>query len=170
MSPDPYLRARPRAGAKPHRVLDAAATFIERFVAFPVPEQRDAVTLWTFHAHAIACADATARLAVQSAEKQSGKTPLLEVLELLVPAPLLVASTSTAALFRTIDVGPTTILMDEVDAVLGPHIKGQGEELRALLNAGYRRGATVARVVGSAAPGSVLNQKRCSCLMSHSTR
>ena len=40
---------------------------------------------------------------VQSPEKQSGKTRLLEVLGVLVREPLQVASASEAALFRTIE-------------------------------------------------------------------
>lgn len=64
-----------------------------------------------------AAADTTAYLAITSAEKRSGKTRLLEVLELVVHAGLPTANTSDAALFRTIsELGPT-LLLDEVDAI-----------------------------------------------------
>ncbi|HYU57796.1 MAG TPA: DUF3631 domain-containing protein [Actinomycetota bacterium] len=67
------------------------------------------------------------------------------MLELIVPDPLRTASVSDAALFRTIAAAerPPVILLDEVDAVFRP--KSDREDLRALLNAGYRLGADVAR-------------------------
>ncbi|MCZ7528845.1 MAG: DUF3631 domain-containing protein [Acidimicrobiia bacterium] len=129
-------------------LLDDVAAFLARFVAFDGDAQRDATALWTVHAHAVDAAETTPRLAIQSAEKQSGKTRLLEVLDLVVPAALPVANISPAAMFRVVADGPVTLLVDEVDAIFGPKANGNYEDLRALLNAGYRRGATVARVVG----------------------
>ena len=58
-------------------------------------------------------------------------------------------SASPAALFRLVAAGPVTILFDEVDAIFNQN-GGSNEDLRALLNAGYKRGATVARCVGDA--------------------
>jgi hypothetical protein len=40
-----------------------------------------------------------------------------------------------------------TVLFDEVDTVFGPRTKENNEDVRALLNAGYRRGAVVGRCV-----------------------
>src|SRR4051794_25859381 len=90
---------RPLAGA---RLLDEIHTFLRRYVAFPEPEQADAIALWIMHTHAFEAAEATPRLSIQSAEKQSGKTRLLELLDLLVRAPLSVASISASAMFRII--------------------------------------------------------------------
>jgi hypothetical protein len=60
-------------------------------------------------------------------------------------------SAMPAALFRLVAAGPITILFDEVDAVFNQ--KGEGnEDLRGLLNAGYKNAATVARCVGDAKP------------------
>jgi hypothetical protein len=129
-------------------LLDDLAEFVGRFVAFPSPAMCNAVALWIAHAHCFAAAETTPRLSIQSAEKQSGKTRLLEVLELLVPSPLQVANISPAGLFRTISAGPITLLIDEVDAVFHPRAAGSAQDLRAMLNAGYRRGATVVRCVG----------------------
>jgi hypothetical protein len=44
--------------------------------------------------------------------------------------------------------GPITILFDEVDAIFNPKNGGNHEDLRGLLNAGYKRSATIARCVG----------------------
>ena len=77
---------------------------------------------------------------------ESGKTRLLEVLELLVREPLPTANISDAALFRVIDERQPTLLVDEVDAIFGR--KSPRDELRGIINAGYRRGATTHRMGG----------------------
>jgi hypothetical protein len=99
------------------------------------------------HSHAFEAAEATPRLSIQSAEKQSGKTRLLELLDLLARSPLQVASISSAAMFRIIAGGPTTLLIDEVDSIFDRRGSG-AEDLRGLLNAGYRRGGAVLRASG----------------------
>ena len=60
-------------------LLDQVADFVSRFVVFPLVEYLFVLVLWVAHTHAIAAFDSTPRLAVLSAEKQSGKTRLLEV-------------------------------------------------------------------------------------------
>jgi hypothetical protein len=81
-----------------------------------------------------------------SPEPGSGKTRLLEILELLVPLPISAVNMSPSALFRLIggEAGLPTILFDEIDALWGPKAR-EHEDLRALLNAGYRRGAKTYR-------------------------
>jgi hypothetical protein len=128
-------------------VLDDVRAFLCRFVAFPEPEQADAVALWIVHTHAFEAAEATPRLSIRSAEKQSGKTRLLEILDLLVRAPLSVASISASAMFRLVADGPVTLLIDEADTIFDGR-GGRAEDLRGMLNAGYRRGGAVARVGG----------------------
>jgi hypothetical protein len=69
-------------------------------------------------------------------------------LELTVARPVLAVNISVAALFRSIAEPPPAILWDEVDALFrGGNDPGR-EDLRALLNSGYRRGALVLRMVG----------------------
>jgi hypothetical protein len=131
-------------------LLDDVAELLARYVRFPSPAHRDAVALWTAHAHAVEAFDTTPRLALLSAEKASGKTRTLEVLQLLTPAPLLSLNISAAAMFRLVETDRPTLLFDEVDAIFGPKAK-EHEDVRALLNAGYRRGATVPRCVGEGA-------------------
>ncbi|HEY5011432.1 MAG TPA: hypothetical protein VIK61_01845, partial [Acidimicrobiia bacterium] len=128
-------------------LLDDLRSFLCRFVAFPEPEQADAVTLWIAHTWAFEAAEATPRLSIQSAEKQSGKTRLLELLDLLVRSSLSVASISAAAMFRLIADGPTTLLIDEADTIFDGRGSG-AEDLRGVLNAGYRRGGGVMRAAG----------------------
>jgi hypothetical protein len=135
------------AGAE---LLSDVRAFIGRFVAFPSPAALDAVTLWAAHAHLFDMVDNSPRLALLSPEPGSGKTRTLEVLELLVPQPMHVLSASPAAIFRTLAVEQPCLLMDEVEAVFNRRGSSDdgSEDLRALLNAGHRKGATIPRCVG----------------------
>lgn len=129
-------------------LLDSVRALIVRFVRLPGEEYADAIALWVLHAHAIAAATTSPRLVFKSPEKSSGKTTALDVLETLVPAPLNTVNASVAAVFRLLKDEQATLLFDEVDSIFNVRAANQHEELRALLNAGHRRGATVARVVG----------------------
>jgi hypothetical protein len=92
----------------------------------------------------------TPRLAMLSPEPGSGKTRVLEILDLLVPNSMLVLSPSVAAIFRTLDQQQVTLLFDESDAIFTKRgDDGQKEDLRALINSGYKRGATIPRCIGN---------------------
>ena len=126
------------------KLLDALGAFVRRFVVLS-EAQAAAIALWIAHTHAFEAAETTPYLAVTSGMKRSGKTRLLEVAELLVREPLPTANISDAALFRAIGAKEPTLLMDEVDAIFGPKARDR-EDLRALLNSGYRRGVVVYRM------------------------
>ena len=131
------------------QVLDAVAAFVSRFVVFSSTAQRDAVALWAVHTHAIDGAENTPRLAVNSPVPRSGKTRLLEVLELLCRRARHSTSMTAAYLFRLVDAVGPTLLIDEVDTIFGSRTKNdQNEDLRGLINSGHRRGAKVGRCVG----------------------
>ena len=129
-------------------LLDLVVEFLERFVVFGNKSQVYAVALWVLHSHAIDQADVSPYLAVTSAEKRSGKTLLLDVLELLVARPWRAVLPSEAVVYRKVAADQPTLLLDETDAIFGPKTAGNHEGLRALLNAGNRAGTTVPRVVG----------------------
>jgi hypothetical protein len=116
-------------------LLDDVRTFIRRFVVLD-DAQAVAATLWAAHTHVFDAFGCTPYLAITSAEKRSGKTRLLEVLELLVREPPQTANISDAALFRVVAERSPILLMDEVDSIFKSR---EREELRGLLNAGYRR-------------------------------
>jgi hypothetical protein len=130
-TPDPWL-------------LNELDEFIGRFVAFPSDDARYAVTLWVAHCHAFDAFESTPRLTVVSPEKGSGKTRVLEVIGMLVPTPIHAVNMSAAALYRVI-VNKPTLLLDEADTYLGAAVAKQHEDIRGLINAGHRRGATVYR-------------------------
>lgn len=123
-------------------LVERVESFIRRFVVL-TSAQSTAVALWVAHTHLAEAAEATPYIAVTSPERQSGKSRVLEVLDCLVPHPLRAASVSEAALFRIIAEEGSTILLDEVDAIFIK--RNDREDLRALLNAGYRRGAHIVR-------------------------
>jgi hypothetical protein len=128
--------------------LEDVEAFLSRFVAFPSEAARIAVTLWAVHCHVVDCFDSTPRLAVLSPEPGSGKSRVLEVLELLVPRAVHAVNATPAYLFRKVsdEAGLPTILYDEVDTIFGPKAK-DNEDVRGMLNAGHRRGATAGRAV-----------------------
>lgn len=143
----PTLGAIRRADDDGGQLLTELEGFLRRYVAFPKPHQAAVVAAWILHTHCYQSFESTPRLAVVAPEKQSGKTRLLECLDVLTQQPLHCSNISPAALFRVIDGEPSTILLDEADAVFATRGDGR-EELRSLLNAGHRRGAEVVRIVG----------------------
>ena len=127
-------------------LLDDVRTFIRRFVVLDdVRPTRSRCGSRTRTSSMRSAARRTWRSPRR--EKRSGKTRLLEVLELLVREPLPTANISDAALFRVIDERQPTLLIDEVDAIFGK--KSPRDELRGIINAGYRRGATTHRMGGA---------------------
>ena len=127
-------------------LLNELVAYVRRYVVLK-DSQAATVALWIMHTHAIDAADVTPYLAILSAEKRSGKSRLLEVLSLLVARPLSTANISDAALYRSIADEQPTLLFDEVDAIFGAKARDR-EDLRGLLNAGYRRGQFVIRMGG----------------------
>jgi hypothetical protein len=123
---------------------------VRRYVALPSDVAALAVALWVLHTWALDGAHCTPYLVVQSPAKRSGKTRLLEVLELLVRSPWRVIGASESAMFRKIEQDRPTLLLDEVDAIFGSDTE-RNEPLRAVLNGGNRPGAAVARSVGQGA-------------------
>ncbi|MEI2671533.1 MAG: DUF3631 domain-containing protein [Marmoricola sp.] len=128
--------------------LDALETFLGRFVAYPSDHARVAHTLWIAHTWLMTEWESTPRIAFLSPEPGSGKSRALEVMDPLVPRPVHSVNTTPAYLFRKVsdEAGPPTILYDEIDTVFGPRAK-DNEDVRGMLNAGHRRGATAGRCV-----------------------
>jgi hypothetical protein len=128
------------------QVLDEIVSFLSQFLILSNSELL-IITLWIAHTWAFETSDATPYLAVTSAEMRSGKTRLLEVLELLVRNPWRTERVTPAALYRKIEVDSPTLLLDEWDATVRSDQKFS-ETLRGILNAGHRRNGKVS-VCGS---------------------
>lgn len=127
-------------------LLNEIFEFTGRFIAYPSMNHRIAHILWIVHTHSMEFWDNTPRLAVLSPTKACGKSRVLEVTEPLVPNPVMAVNVTTAYLFRKVgdEAGLPTILYDEIDTVFGRNA-GNNEDIRALINAGCRKGAAVGR-------------------------
>src|SRR6266550_401743 len=123
-------------------VLDEIAESFRRYIALP-EGAADALALWCAHTHCFKSFECSPRLNFYSPAKGCGKTTARDVVALFVPRPILTENMSVAVLFRLVDAQAPVILADEYDAWLKFN-----EELRGLLNAGHRRGATVFRCEG----------------------
>jgi hypothetical protein len=130
-------------------LLNDLSEFIRRFVAL-ANAQSDVCALWVAHTHAVDAAETTPYLNISSAEKQCGKTLLLEVLSLLVAKPWLTGSASRAVLVRKIEAQQPTLLLDESDAAFAGD-RDYAEALRGVLNSGHSRGGVVSLCVGMGA-------------------
>ena len=138
----------PGDGPNGAALLDKIERFLRRFVAYPSEHAAIAHTLWIAHTHLMDRWESTPRIAFLSPEPGSGKSRCLEVTEPLVPRPVHAVNTTPAYLFRKVSDpdGAPTILFDEIDTVFGPKAK-DNEDVRGMLNAGHRRGATAGRCV-----------------------
>ncbi len=123
---------------------------IRTYCVLPSESALIGVTLWVAYTHLITSFDFAPRLVVRSAMKRSGKSRLLEVVTELVHNPIQTISATTPYIFRSIDPDePPTLLFDEADTIFGTKVKAeQNEDLRALLNAGFRQGNFIGRTVG----------------------
>lgn len=130
-------------------LLRDVASLIRQYVVL-TPVQLVALALWVLHTHAIEAAQTTPYISITSAEKECGKTRLLEVLDLLSARPWFTGHTTAAALARKTEAERPTLLLDESDAAFKGD-RDYAEALRGLLNSGYRRGGKTTLCVGHAA-------------------
>jgi hypothetical protein len=126
------------------QLLAVIEKLLGRFVRFPSGHEPVALALFTLHTYALDAATSTPYILVISPEKRSGKTRILEVIELVVREPLRAANITAAGTFQAIEAWVPTLLVDEVDAVFVAKSE-HAEALRGVLNAGNRRGSYVVR-------------------------
>jgi hypothetical protein len=128
-------------------MVEEIKKFISRFVIVPNDDQLTTLAIWVVHTWGFAgdtkASRTTPYIYISSAEKQSGKSLLLEVLELIVCNPMRSTNVTSAVLFRAIDKFEPTLLLDEVDAIWAGQ---RHEELRGILNGGYKEGGQVWRI------------------------
>jgi hypothetical protein len=123
----------------------AIADYIEQYVVLS-RAQLVACVLWVLHTWTFDAADTTPYLFVVSAQRQSGKTRLLEIQETLVRDPLLISGVTEAVLFRVIEAERPTLIIDEADAIFGTTSE-RTEPIRGALNSGNRAAGAIARCV-----------------------
>lgn len=118
---------------------------IERYIAFNNPHHAPVLALWTLHTWVFDAFNLTPYIYVSSIDPGAGKTTLMEVMEGIVNSPELTANTSAAAMFRKLQEKTPTIILDEVDTI---YSGAKNDELRNVLNSGYKSNGTVERFTG----------------------
>lgn len=133
-------------------LLDRLHEALTKFVAFPSDAAAHGVALWIAATHAQPAWDHATRLVLKSPIRRCGKTRALEVIRETAHKPINTSDATVAALFRSIAArkdDPPTLLLDEADAKFGSKRQAEAnEDLRGLINAGYRRGHPTLRCVG----------------------
>jgi hypothetical protein len=128
-------------------LLEETREFFRRFVV--VSElQADTIALWVAHTYVFDVAKATPYLHFWSPDPGSGKTTALEALEVTCRDGMTVDDLTGASLFRFIEARRPTLLIDEVDGIFGKKQNDGSEDIRKVLNSGYRAGKRVIRMGG----------------------
>jgi len=123
--------------------------FLTRFIVLPKESDYFLITLWIAHTYFTDILTTTPRLGFLSPEYGCGKSRCLEVIHSLSFESVSLDYTTRAFLMRKTDQirqkhnRPPTLLIDEVDTVWnGSKNSDASEALRAIVNSGYRQGAT----------------------------
>src|SRR5215831_18923569 len=136
--------AAPAEPIDPHEtVLSLVCSAFKTYLALDSHEYV-AMALWAMHTHVFDRYMVTPRLLLTSPVRGCGKSVGLDVLSRLVARVYLTDSITAAAVYDTINRTQCTLLMDEFD---NQEISAKAA-LRAVLNAGYRKGRKVTRGVG----------------------
>jgi hypothetical protein len=122
-------------------LLENLRGFITKYMVLPSDQVADLLALWVLHTHAFGAACATPYLRIVSATPESGKTLLLEILKELSRNGWHAVNPSPAVLYRKVHAQAPTLLLDEIDNFP----MADKTDALAVLNSGYKRGATVDR-------------------------
>lgn len=124
-------------------LLNEIASRVTDLVSLPDGAAKT-VALWVFFAACHNAFETSPRLALQSPVPGCGKTTLLGVIEALAPNAVAVSNTTPAVVFRLIADRPVTLLVDEIDSMIGTRT-----ELINVFNSGHSRSAAnIARCAG----------------------
>jgi hypothetical protein len=131
-------------------VLEEVEAHVCRFIGFKTRHEPTAIALYVAHCYVVDSAPMAAYLRVRSAAEESGKTTLLEVLKQLLRGHAINAvSVSPSVVYRLREkIGPIALLLDETDNGLAKRQDDSARDLLSIVNAGYRRSATVYRNEG----------------------
>lgn len=123
-------------------VLNIVEQWLGTYVKTAHHDDLATLTLWCVATHLANETWTSPRLLLDSPSPGSGKTTTLDHLQRLCFRSVQAASLSSPSLLaRLLEREPRTILVDEVDRTLDPKAEGS-RELLAILNSGYRKGAS----------------------------
>lgn len=118
-------------------------TYIQDFVTLADPHYSLPIALWMIGTFCFPDFDAYPYLCITSPTKRSGKTRLSEMITFACSNPRNFGAVSSA-IYRLIETEKPTIVFDEAETLSSE----AASTMRAVLNVGYRRGATIPRTVG----------------------
>jgi hypothetical protein len=126
-------------------ILEEACQFVNRFSVLPSRAAGYALVLFAAHCWIYEAFTETPRLHVSALTYGAGKTRVMELTSLLCPNAQMMAKITGPALYHIIDERhPAPLCLDEADVLFGA---GQrAEDIRGVLNAGYKYNGTVTRV------------------------
>ncbi|MGV0448348.1 DUF3631 domain-containing protein [Corynebacterium sanguinis] len=123
-------------------VLNVTEQWLGTYIKTAHRDDLATLTLWAVATHLANETWTSPRLLLDSPAPGSGKTTTLDHLQRLTYKAVQAASLSSPSLLaRLLEKEPRTVLVDEVDRTLDPKNEGS-KELLAVLNSGYRRGAS----------------------------
>jgi hypothetical protein len=129
-------------------ILEDITAALQRHITFNSEHQAIAVALWIVHTYVIDHLNTTPYLHITSPVKRCGKSNLLKCLNCLASKPWYLANLSVAVLYRKIERDCPTLLLDEAERSFEGGESGR-QDFLAILNCGYKRGATVYRCGGA---------------------
>jgi hypothetical protein len=119
-------------------LLETCRAWIRRYIVVS-DEQAVVMATWILHTYVFDAAETTPYIHITAPEKECGKSRLMEVLEALAFDPISSGGTTAAALVRGIAAKPSTVFLDEMDALFKGNKEG-AEAIRGILNAGFCKG------------------------------
>lgn len=137
--PEPEPWPEPVAGDV---MLSDLSRGVRRYLFIP-KESADAVALWIVFTYLVDVFKISPRLCITAAEKNCGKSVLLDLVKQTSWRPVSTASIQPAGLFRVIEAYGPTLLIDEAENMLKDRY-----DLLGILNTGHRHGIGVIRCEG----------------------
>jgi hypothetical protein len=128
-------------------LLEETREFFRRHVVLDDAES-DTVALWIAHSYVFDLARATPYLHFWSPDPGSGKTTALEVIEVTAREGMTVDNLTGSSLFRLVEARRPTLLIDEVDGIFSKKNNDGAEDIRMVLNSGYRANKRAIRMGG----------------------
>lgn len=133
--------APPPASPPDAGLLSTIEAYIQQYVVFGTPAHAFVAALWVLATYLWQSFDAFPYLVISSPVKRSGKTRFSEVLDFLVANGRRFTAATMGSIYAAIKEQAPVIFLDEAETLSREDASG----MRAILNAGYRKGATVPR-------------------------
>jgi Protein of unknown function (DUF3631)/Domain of unknown function (DUF3854)/Family of unknown function (DUF6011) len=123
-------------------LLQTVRDWLAAYICTMRESDLDLLTLWAVHTHLVVECYTTPWLQIDSPVPESGKTTVIEHLKRLCLRSVQAATLSSPSLLtRMLNAEQRTILIDEADRSLNQDKEGIAD-LLAVINSGYKRGAT----------------------------